>query len=48
MNCKVDYNYIKTFVRCEICGVYLCVEKERNCFLNYHKNVQMPKIFKGI
>ena len=34
--CKTDSKYIKTFVICSTCGVYLCLVKERNYFWKYH------------
>ena len=36
MYCKTGGKDIKTFVKCSTCGVYLCLVKERNCFLKYH------------
>ena len=29
----------KTFVKCTECGVFLCLVKERNCFLDHHSQL---------
>ena len=33
--CKNESSDLKCFVFCQACGLYLCLTKERNCFLNH-------------
>jgi hypothetical protein len=32
----------KSYYRCDVCGVFLCKDLQRNCFYNFHKNVRKP------
>lgn len=34
--CRMDNCKGRTKLKCEKCGVYLCLTKERNCFKNFH------------
>jgi len=35
--CRLPRYKYQSFVMCSKCGLYLCCNKERNCFATYHK-----------
>ena len=35
-DCKNESSDFKSFMSCQACGLYLCLTKERNCFLKHH------------
>ena len=38
MRCKMPFCTAKSSVKCTKCKVHLCLDKDRNCFLDFHTN----------
>ncbi|KAK3800421.1 hypothetical protein RRG08_052804 [Elysia crispata] len=38
IRCKMPFYTAKSSVKCTKCNVHLCLNKDRNCFLDFHTN----------